>query len=184
MKIMRIIAVAIAAVLVGVTGHAQNKNVLQKENQQLKLELDSLKAELSKVRAELNYTDSIASEMLSIYSENEVRNTESIAPEEYTAEVSDSLLSIWYAQKKIAMSDEDYYDMDSVRFKSNVPDSVYIERIKRMNSFITLPYNDIVRNYIIKYSEKMPMTISKILGLCNYYMPIFDEILDKYDMPE
>jgi membrane-bound lytic murein transglycosylase D len=53
-----------------------------------------------------------------------------------------------------------------------------------MNSFITLPYNDIVKNYMIKYSEKMPMTISKIIGLCNYYMPIFDEIFDRYNMPE
>ena len=53
-----------------------------------------------------------------------------------------------------------------------------------MNSFITLPYNDIVKNHIIKYSEKMPQTIGKILGLCEYYMPQFEEIFSLYDMPE
>jgi membrane-bound lytic murein transglycosylase D len=53
-----------------------------------------------------------------------------------------------------------------------------------MNSFITLPYNDIVKNYIILYSEKMNTRMSNILGLCKYYMPIFEEILNKYDMPE
>ena len=53
-----------------------------------------------------------------------------------------------------------------------------------MNSFIQLPYNEIVRNYIILYSEKMPSRIGNILGLCEYYMPIFEEVLNKYDMPE
>ena len=184
MRIQRIIAVAVAAAFIATTGHAQNKAALQKENRQLKLQLDSLRAELQKMSDELSYTDSIAGDIISLYEDSEAKNSSGIAPEEYTAEISDSLLNIWYVQKKVAMSEEDYYDMDSVRFQSNVPDSVYIERIKQMNSFITLPYNDIVRNYIIKYSEKMPMTISKILGLCNYYTPIFDEIFNKYDMPE
>ena len=53
-----------------------------------------------------------------------------------------------------------------------------------MNSFITLPYNDIVRNYIIMYSEKMSSRMGHMLGLCNYYMPIFEEIFNRYDMPE
>ena len=81
-------------------------------------------------------------------------------------------------------ADDPGFDMDSVKFTSSVPDSVYVERITKMNSFITLPYNDIVRNYIIKYSEKMPSGMSHILGLCNYYMPVFEEIFDRYDMPE
>ena len=184
MKIYRFIAVALAAAFIAVSASAQNKSALQKENTQLKNVIDSLKAEMEKVQAELKYTDSIANEMLSLYAESEAQSSQRPAIEEYTAEVSDSLLNLWYVQKKIAQSEEDYYDMDSVRFESNVPDSVYIERIKKMNSFITLPYNDIVKNYIIKYSEKMPTSIGKILGLCEYYMPIFQEIFNQYDMPE
>ena len=184
MRIYRIIAVALAAAFIAASASAQNKGALQRENAQLKYVIDSLKAEMEKVRAELKYTDSVANEMLSIYYANESVNSAKPAIEEYTAEISDSLLNLWYVQKKIAQSEEDYYDMDSVRFESNVPDSVYIERIKKMNSFITLPYNDIVKNYIIKYSEKMPATIGKILGLCEYYMPIFQEIFNQYDMPE
>ena len=184
MRIFKFIAVALAAAFIAAPVSAQNKAALQKENTQLKLVIDSLKTEMEKVRAELRYTDSITNEMLNLYAENEVKSTSSLAIEEYTAEVSDSLLNLWYVQKKIAQSEEDYYDMDSVRFHSNVPDSVYIERIKQMNSFITLPYNSIVKNYIIKYSEKMPTSIEKILGLCEYYMPIFQEIFSQYDMPE
>ena len=184
MKIFRIIAVAFAAAFIATTASAQSKSILLKENTELKTAIDSLKAEIEKVRAELKYTDSIANEMLSLYADSESKNTVPAIAEEYTTEVSDSLLNLWYVQKKVAQSEEGYYDMDSVRFQSNVPDSVYIERIREMNSFITLPYNDIVKNYIIKYSEKMPTSIGKILGLCEYYMPIFEEIFSLYDMPE
>lgn len=182
MNIFRFIAVAIAAAFIATTAGAQSKSDLKKENIQLKHVIDSLKAEMEKVCAELKYSDSLANEMLNLYAENETSN--SPLAEEYTTEISDSLLNLWYVQKKVAQSEEDYYDMDSVRFQSNVPDSVYIERIKLMNSFITLPYNDIVKNYIIKYSEKMPGSIGKILGLSEYYMPIFQEIFSQYDMPE
>ena len=124
MKIYRFIAVALAAAFIATTASAQSKSVLQKENTQLKQVIDSLKAEMEKVRAELKYTDSIANEMLSLYADSESKNTVPAIAEEYTTEVSDSLLNLWYVQKKVAQSEEGYFDMDSVRFQSNVPDSV------------------------------------------------------------
>lgn len=155
----------------------------KKENQILKQELDSLKAEIKRYQDELRRTDSITNELLNFY-EQDSQNEEEQEVIEYTTEVSDSLLNLWYVHKLIAESDEGAEDMDSVNFKSNVPDSVYIERIGKMNSFITLPYNDIVKNYIVKYSEKMPTQMGRMLGLCDYYMPVFQEIFNKYDMPE
>jgi membrane-bound lytic murein transglycosylase D len=89
--------------------------------------------------------------MMAVYEENEHRSPAGLAPEDYTAEVSDSLLNIWYTHKIASDDESEVYDMDSVRFESNVPDEVYIERLKNMNSFISLPYNDIVKNYIILY---------------------------------
>ena len=189
MQILRFITVAMAAVIIAAPASGQNKalfpakNKLQIENQQLRRELDSLKLEFERMRTELNYADSVNNSLLNPYGESELSTARPISPEEYTPAVSDSLLSIWYLHKKVNQSEEDYYDMDSVRFESNVPDSIYIARIKQMNSFITLPYNDVVKNYIIKYSEKMPNTIGKILGLCEYYMPIFEEIFCLYDLP-
>jgi len=184
MNTNRITTLIIAVAMLSMSAAAQTKNQLKQENTQLKTLIDSLNQELSKTRAELQYTDSLASELIALYEDSEVRNTYTIEAEEYTAEVTDSLLNVWYLQNLISQSEEDLYDMDSVKFESNVPDSVYIERIRQMNSFITLPYNNIVKNHIIKYSEKMPNTIGKILGLCDYYMPYFDEIFNKYDMPE
>lgn len=193
MKIRNFIAVASAAAFLAMPISAQTKASdgrprtrlqLQKENHELRARLDSMESELEKYRIEMEYSDSITNQMLDLYEENEDKSAAGINPEDYTAEISDSLLNIWYVQKMSSDEEMHQYDMDSVRFQSNVSDEVYMERIRRMNSFITLPYNEIVRNYIILYSEKMPSRMSNILGLCRYYMPIFEETLNRYDMPE
>lgn len=193
MNISRKFAVALAAAFIALSlsgtitaapRHDEKKKIsLKKENALLKVEIDSLKAEIEKYRMELRRTDSMTNELLDFYEGERPAESDSCAIE-YTAEVSDSLLNLWYVHRLVNEEDIDEVDMDSVKFQSNVPDSVYIDRIAKMNSFITLPYNDIVKNYIIKYSEKMPQTMGRILGLCEYYMPIFQEILNKYDMPE
>lgn len=157
---------------------------LKEQNRRLQELVDSLQYELEKCKTDLHYTDSIAGEMLVFYEENEDKSAAGLNPEDYTVEVSDSLLNIWYTHKVASDEEMEVYDMDSVRFESNVPDEVYIERLKKMNSFISLPYNDIVKNYIILYSEKMPVKMAHILGLCKYYMPIFEETFNKYDIPE
>jgi membrane-bound lytic murein transglycosylase D len=144
------------------------KNELKRQNSELKSELDSIRSELERYRMDLAAADSLNNVMMAIYRGNEDSNGTGIAPEEYTAETSDSLLNLWYAHRMANDSEDiESYDMDSVRFESNVSDKVYIERIEKMNSFITLPYNEVVRNYIILYSEKMPTKMSHILGLCN-----------------
>lgn len=194
MKISRLLAVASAAAFIAAASVApaygapkadeKNKATLKKENQQLRTELDSLKAELEKYREELRRTDSVTNELLKYY-ENDVEDkTDTCAIVEYTTEISDSLLHIWYAQKLVGEENMDMEATDTATFQSNVADSVYVERITQMNSFITLPFNSIVKSHIIKYSEKMPATMGRILGLCEYYMPIFQETLDRYDMPE
>ena len=155
----------------------------KKENELLKRNLDSLKAEIEKYKEELRRTDSLTHEILSSYQVVE-DVSEDTSTYVYTVESSDSLLNAWY--QFISNSDVEMgIEMnDSIKYTSNIPDSVYMERIKRMNSFITLPYNDIVKSHIVKYSEKMPTTMSRILGLCEHYMPIFQETFDRYGIPE
>lgn len=192
MRIRTIIAVAVAAVFLAGTTTAnaadrtdeKNRTKIKEENKRLRQELDSLKQELERYKADLEYSDSIANEMIELYGESDGQSAVGISPEEYTAEISDSLLNIWYAHRMASEDQLEDFDMDSIRFQSNVPDEVYIERLKKMNSFITLPYNEIVKNYIILYSEKMPTKMSHMLGLCQYYMPIFEETFNRYDLPE
>ena len=193
MNMIKSIAVAAAAVFVNLSlataasgapaPQDKNKINIKKENEVLRRELDSLKMELEKYRQELQRTDSITNELLSQYEDEQPLEKDTVKIE-YTTETSDSLLSLWYVQRLVAEEDMGIEGTDTLRFSSNVPDSVYIERIKMMNSFITLPYNDIVKSYIIRYSEKMPSSMEKILGLCEYYMPIFQETFDRYNMPE
>jgi len=192
MKLYRILAAALTVVLISSTAFASDNNRkdertrtrLKDQNRRLQEMVDSLQLELARYRDELHYSDSIANEMLSVYEENENRSAAGLNPEDYTVDVSDSLLNIWYSHKMASDDEMEVYDMDSIRFESNVPDEVYIERIKKMNSFISLPYNEIVKNYIILYSEKMPTKMSHILGLCQYYMPIFEDIFNRYDIPQ
>ena len=165
--------------------NTKSKTALVKENMELTRLVDSLTAEIDKYRDELTVKDSLTAEILAIYEDNESRSRGGLPVENYTPEVTDSLLNLWYLHKKV--NSEDFmpeYDMDSVKFESNVPDSVYIKRLTAMNSFIDLPYNSIVRNYIILYSEKMSKSMPEMLGLCSYYMPIFEEIFNEHDMPE
>ena len=192
MKSYRILAAVMTALLIaGNTAAADNqrkdertRSKLKEQNKRLQEMVDSLQFELERCKSDLHYTDSLAGEMLAVYEENEDKSAAGLNPEDYTVEVSDSLLNIWYTHKIASEDETEVYNMDSIRFESNVPDSVYIERLKNMNSFISLPYNDIVKNYIILYSEKMPTKMAHILGLCKYYMPIFEETFNRYDIPE
>lgn len=148
---------------------------LSQENEQLRKLVDSLKLELELVQDEMS---------------SEIVPAEDFEPEprriqiEFDSQRSDSLLSIWYLQGQLDPVEEEGYDLDSVRFDSNVPDSVFIERLAQMNSFITLPFNETVKNYMILYSEKMPTKMGNILGLSTYYMPIIEEALNRYSLPD
>ena len=190
MKTKNIIAAFTAGLFIAVSAAAAPqrdkapKKKLVKENAELRRQIDSLKHEIEACRSELQMNDSIAEQVRDLYNDNEGKGGAGLNPEDYTPEISDSLLNLWYVHRKTTAEEIRQYDMDSVKFSSDVPDEVYIERIKAMNSFISLPYNSIVRNYIILYSEKMTAKMSSILGLCDYYMPIFQEIFDRYGMPE
>lgn len=155
---------------------------LLRENNRYRAEIVLLKARMDSLEREMASRDSLASEIMDIYESEAKHRRHEI---EYDMEVTDSLLNIWYLHESLSDSISVSENIiDSVTFQSNVPDSVYIRRIKEMNSFITLPYNNVVRNNIILYSEKMPEKMGIVLGLARYYFPIFDEILDRHDLPE
>lgn len=164
----------------------KNKKQLKKENERLCSEIDSLKAVLETIMETRRHEDSVRSELIGIFEENEGKIGAGLSPEDYNDHVTDSLLNIlWHLHKKANDSDEgEGYDMNTVHFSSDVPDKVFLERLEKMNSYITLPYNETVRNYIILYSEKMPRKMGHMLSLSKYYFPIFEEIFNKYDMPE
>lgn len=65
------------------------------------------------------------------------------------------------------------------------PDSVYEARMQHLNSLtpMNLTYNLVVRRYINLYTERRRSQVSRMLGTAQYYFPLFEATLDKYDMP-
>ncbi len=164
----------------------KSRRQLLRENQQLRQRIEALEQEIAWYQEDINERDSLRRELLDVFEENENKMAEAMTPEGYNAptpEVTDSLLSIWYLHRQTRHSREGEYNMDSVKFTTDVPDTVLMGRLSRMNSFIRLPYNETVKNYMILYSEKMPVKMSRILGLSTYYMPIFEETFRKYNLP-
>ncbi|MBI2279830.1 MAG: lytic transglycosylase domain-containing protein [Bacteroidetes bacterium] len=72
--------------------------------------------------------------------------------------------------------------------KDSVPefDSLtYAKRIKKLdvNSPFNLVYNGYVKAYINLYAKRRKKVTAKMLGLAPLYFPIFEENLDKYNLP-
>lgn len=64
-------------------------------------------------------------------------------------------------------------------------DSIYRERIKKLNvnSPFEFIYNEDVKNFIYVYGFKKRHLTERVLGLAEIYFPLFEEQLDKYDVP-
>ncbi len=63
------------------------------------------------------------------------------------------------------------------------PDTVYASRLSRINSIVSLPYNNIVRNHIHVYTIRQRDKFSAVLGLKDYYFPMIEDIFDSYGLP-
>lgn len=153
------------------------KEQLLAENSVLRNRIDSLRNIVDSLKFAIPSADTTDSEAIS--SEEE----QAIEERKLSQSERDSLVRVWYENRRHPDYDPDGGSIDSVRFTSNVSDTVLIERLKRMNSFITLPFNETVRNYMVLYSEKMPRKMAQVLGRSAYYMPIFEETFDRYHMP-
>lgn len=149
------------------------------ENDSLRNAIDSLTTRLLEIEEFTRSNDSIADVIFGHYEEE---FGDGLIVRDSTASI-DSLLSIYYMQRRLNDYDPNV-NLEEAEYTSDIPDSVYIRRLEEMNSFITLPYNSVVKNYIIKYTEKMPTAIGKILGLSAYYMPIFEEVFTAYGLPQ
>lgn len=152
-----------------------SRKQLRQLNSELEARVDSLRARLDSTLAEIKaYQDAMQEET--------IEDEGYLDFEHYNPGRTDSLISIWYIQQHLSVMDSVSVP-EPVDFVSSVTDEQYVERLAAMNAFFTLPYNDVVRSYIIRYSEKSRSYMSGILSLCYYYMPIFEEALAKYNLP-
>ncbi len=92
----------------------------------------------------------------------------------------DSLLNSWYVQLAVKNLPAEYTGDTTVL---QYPDSVYYTRLGKINSIIQLPYNNIIRNHIHVYTIRQREKFCAVLGLMDYYFPMFEDIFDSYGLP-
>ncbi len=96
----------------------------------------------------------------------------------------DSLISAWYTRTRPIIND---FVPDSVAVADSliagIPDSVFVNRLQSMMSPIPMVYNDQVRRFIELYVVKRRYLVQRMLGLSNYYFPLFERVLEAHDMP-
>ena len=178
-----LLTVLLLAIMLPFAANAQKitKKQLLKERVEMQRTIDSLKLIIEGGALEMSDTTQFEDNL-------EGYNGINYVDSELFADVDpgcnpDSLMSMWYIQKKLTLNDAER-DLDSIILSSNIPDDVYIERLNKINSFIPLSYNAIVKNHIIYYTEKMPSKAAQILGLSAYYLPQFEEVFDYYGLPK
>ena len=99
-----------------------------------------------------------------------------VLPEGMTTNV-DSLMMRWemqhflYTDKKV-----------NTEAKDATPEEIQ-ERLRRIPAIIEMPYNNIVMECIQKFSNSLRDNVSVILGAGNLYIPLFEETLDRYNLP-
>jgi membrane-bound lytic murein transglycosylase D len=92
----------------------------------------------------------------------------------------DSLCNSWYVKLAIKKAPAEF-NGDTLALQCT--DSVYTDRIRKINSIISLKFNSIIRNHIHVYTIKQRDKFSAVLGLTDYYFPMIEDIFDSYGLP-
>lgn len=100
----------------------------------------------------------------------------------------DSLLAEWRERQTLGSYEEFFsnyvsFDPSASADADKTPDSVYVQRLRDLVSPVQLPYNSIVKGYIDRYTNVRSGTISRILGMSQYYFPLIEEELIKAGLP-
>jgi len=139
----------------------------------------------------VSYVESVSYQDTSLtYSNRKLNNpvlARQIIRESPSVSMLDSLVNIRFFNSNHFITDRDKlnifnYGLDEI---PTFPDSVYEARIENLNrqTPFELTYNKTVRNFIELYAVKKRGLSSRLLGLSEIYFPMFEQILDQYNMP-
>ena len=106
-------------------------------------------------------------------------NTEVIEfPEAMTFDL-DSLMNIYMAKTYL----DEPVDCNMRDVNPTYSKEDYVDRLSRIPSIMEMAHNDVVQKFIDRYSGRLRHSISYMLGASNFYMPIFEEALETYQLP-
>ena len=66
---------------------------------------------------------------------------------------------------------------------TELPDSIYKTRLQALPFVIEVPYNEVVRRYILRYVKHSPRQLASLQRKAEYYFPMFEDILGKHELP-
>lgn len=99
-------------------------------------------------------------------------------PESMTTDL-DSLMRLYDA--KMYLEQDTECDMPDVNPVYDA--SVYKERLSKLPTAMEMPYNDIIQAFINHYTGPLRRKVAAMLGAQNFFIPIFEEALESYDLP-
>lgn len=91
---------------------------------------------------------------------------------------SRKMLESWYMQNYMATDDR--YETQG---DANTSDDTYRRRLSRLPTIIEMPFNQVVKSHIERYTKKGRPMVASLLALSNYYMPIFEQALEEAGLP-
>lgn len=107
----------------------------------------------------------------------DITDSDIIYPESYELDTQ-KMFESWYL-KNYTATDERYKQQGD----TEVSDATIRDRLSKLNTVIDMPFNQIVRSYIDRYTSKNRAAVSAMLGLGLYYMPIFEQALEEQGLP-
>ena len=99
-------------------------------------------------------------------------------PEAMTYDL-DSLMNLYMAKTYL----DEPNDCEMSKGNPTYEREDYVDRLFRLPSVMEMAYNDVVQKFIDRYSGRLRHSISYMLGASNFYMPIFEEALEAYQLP-
>lgn len=112
-------------------------------------------------------------------------DTIKISSKEFQANL-DSLLNNFFVNQSLKINSNTLFSSQNTDSEAipEFSDSVYMKRLQSLPSIVDMTYNDKVRAFIELYVNKKRKNVKVMLGLSQYYFPIFEEILDKQGLPQ
>lgn len=113
-----------------------------------------------------------------------VTNTEASDKADQFVSNYDSLLNSYIFNKFASSSHRHRANINTDYAFDQIPDSVIAGRLKALHTVIPMTYNQEVRSYIRMYLNRMRSRLDVMLTLSEFYYPIFEEALARYNVPE
>ena len=111
-----------------------------------------------------------------VTNEKAVMDTTLTIPVEFNNTL-DYMLQSWVIQRASTSNCKSTTDLGIVS------DSVYKSRLSKMPCLMEMPYNPTVRSFIDLYTIRKRRQVEYMLGMSNYYFPIFEQVLGANNLP-